>query len=61
MCYARNVKYTSLNDIFLGCLWHGLRFCMRDRGVLTSPATLNVPRYDVRICNGQIEVKPISQ
>jgi nitrite reductase/ring-hydroxylating ferredoxin subunit/uncharacterized membrane protein len=39
------------------CPWHGSRFCMRDGRVLTGPATVNAPRYDVRIRNGQIEVK----
>jgi nitrite reductase/ring-hydroxylating ferredoxin subunit/uncharacterized membrane protein len=39
------------------CPWHGSRFCMRDGRVLTGPATVNAPRYDVQIRNGQIEVK----
>jgi nitrite reductase/ring-hydroxylating ferredoxin subunit len=39
------------------CPWHGSRFCMRDGRVLTGPATVNAPRYDVRILNGQVEVK----
>jgi nitrite reductase/ring-hydroxylating ferredoxin subunit len=37
--------------------WHGSRFCMRDGRVLTGPATVNAPRYDVRVRNGQIEIK----
>jgi nitrite reductase/ring-hydroxylating ferredoxin subunit len=30
---------------------------MRDGRVLTGPATVNAPRYDVRVRNGQIEIK----
>jgi len=43
------------------CPWHGSRFCMRDGRVLTGPATVNAPRYDVRIRNGQVEVKRIGE
>jgi len=32
---------------------------MRDGRVLTGPATVKAPRYDVRVRNGQIEVKRI--
>lgn len=39
------------------CPWHGSRFCMRDGRVLTGPATVNAPRYDVRVRDGQVEVK----
>ena len=39
------------------CPWHGSRFCMRDGRVLTGPATVNAPRYDVRVRNGQVEIK----
>jgi nitrite reductase/ring-hydroxylating ferredoxin subunit/uncharacterized membrane protein len=42
------------------CPWHGSRFCMRDGRVLTGPATVNAPRYDVRVRNGQVEVKRIA-
>jgi nitrite reductase/ring-hydroxylating ferredoxin subunit/uncharacterized membrane protein len=41
------------------CPWHGSRFCMRDGRVLTGPATVNAPRYDVRVRDGQVEVKRI--
>jgi nitrite reductase/ring-hydroxylating ferredoxin subunit len=30
---------------------------MRDGRVLTGPATVNAPRYDVRVREGQVEVK----
>lgn len=39
------------------CPWHGSRFRMRDGRVLTGPATVDAPRYDVRIRDGQIELK----
>lgn len=39
------------------CPWHGSRFCMRDGRVLTGPATVNAPRYLVRVRNDQVEVK----
>lgn len=41
------------------CPWHGSRFRMRDGRVLTGPATSKAPRYDVRVRNGQIELKRI--
>jgi nitrite reductase/ring-hydroxylating ferredoxin subunit/uncharacterized membrane protein len=47
----------SLQGDVVECPWHGSRFCMRDGRVLTGPATVNAPRYEVRIRNGQIEVK----
>jgi nitrite reductase/ring-hydroxylating ferredoxin subunit len=43
------------------CPWHGSRFCLRDGHVLTSPATVNAPRYDVGVCNGQVGVKRIDE
>lgn len=39
------------------CPWHGSRFRMRDGRVLTGPATVNAARYDVRIRDGQVEIK----
>src|SRR5205807_5643212 len=42
------------------CPWHGSRFCIREGRVLTGPATVNAPRYEVRVRNGQVEVKRIS-
>ncbi len=43
------------------CPWHGSRFRLRDGRVLTGPATTNAPRYDVRVKNGQVEVKRIGE
>jgi nitrite reductase/ring-hydroxylating ferredoxin subunit len=40
---------------------HGSRFCMRDGRVLTGPATVNVPRYDVYVRNGQVLVKLVNE
>jgi len=51
----------SLQGDVVECPWHGSRFCMRDGRVLTGPATVNAPRYDVRIRNGQVEVKRIGE
>lgn len=50
----------TLEGDVVQCPWHGSRFCMRDGRVLTGPATVRQPRYDVRVRNGQIEVKRIS-
>jgi nitrite reductase/ring-hydroxylating ferredoxin subunit/uncharacterized membrane protein len=51
---------TLVGDV-VECPWHGSRFCMRDGRVLTGPATVNAPRYDVRVRSGQVEVKRISE
>jgi len=47
----------TLDGDIVECPWHGSRFCMRDGRVLTGPATVHAPRYDVRVRNGQIEVR----
>jgi nitrite reductase/ring-hydroxylating ferredoxin subunit/uncharacterized membrane protein len=39
------------------CPWHGSRFRLRDGRVLTGPATVNAPRYLVRVREGQVELK----
>ncbi len=39
------------------CPWHGARFNIKSGRVLTGPATHSVPRYDVRVREGQVEVK----
>jgi nitrite reductase/ring-hydroxylating ferredoxin subunit/uncharacterized membrane protein len=51
----------TLTGDVVECPWHGSRFRLRDGRVLTGPATVNAPRYDVRIRNGQVEVKRISE
>jgi nitrite reductase/ring-hydroxylating ferredoxin subunit/uncharacterized membrane protein len=47
----------TLTGDIVECPWHGSRFCMRDGRVLTGPATVNAPRYDVRVRDGQVEIK----
>ncbi|HLJ33997.1 MAG TPA: DUF2231 domain-containing protein [Ktedonobacteraceae bacterium] len=42
------------------CPWHGSRFCMSNGRVLTGPATVNAPRYDVRVRDGMVEVKRLA-
>lgn len=50
----------TLTGDVVECPWHGSRFRVCDGHVLTGPATVNAPRYDVRVRAGQIEVKRIS-
>ncbi len=49
----------TLDGDIVECPWHGSRFCMRDGRVLTGPATVHAPRYDVRVHNGQVEVRRV--
>jgi nitrite reductase/ring-hydroxylating ferredoxin subunit/uncharacterized membrane protein len=49
----------TLDGDIVECPWHSSRFCMRDGRVLTGPATVHAPRYDVRVRNGQVEVRRI--
>ena len=51
----------TLTGDVVECPWHGSRFRLRDGRVLTGPATVNAPRYDVRVRNGQVEVRRISE
>lgn len=39
------------------CPWHGSRFSIRDGAVIDGPATMPQPCFDVRVQNGQIEVR----
>ncbi len=39
------------------CPWHGSLFCVRDGAVVEGPATFDERRFDVRVRNGQIEVR----
>jgi nitrite reductase/ring-hydroxylating ferredoxin subunit/uncharacterized membrane protein len=43
------------------CPWHGSRFCMRDGRVLTGPAVVNAPRYDIRIRDKLVEARRVSE
>src|SRR5262249_25624270 len=49
----------TLTNGVVQCPWHGARFRLRDGHTLTWPATINQPRYDVRVRDGQIELKRI--
>jgi nitrite reductase/ring-hydroxylating ferredoxin subunit/uncharacterized membrane protein len=40
------------------CPWHGSKFCVLDGGVRGGPATFSQPVYEVRVSDGQVEVKP---
>lgn len=47
----------ALANGIVECPWHGSRFRLRDGRVLTGPATVNAPRYEVRVRDGQVELK----
>lgn len=47
------------NGPVVQCPWHGSCFRLHDGKALTGPATAAQPRYDVRVRNGQIELKRI--
>lgn len=46
-----------LDDYTVKCPWHGSVFSLRDGSVVNGPATQQQPKFEVRINNGQIEVK----
>lgn len=54
------LQHDGRNGAVVQCPWHGSRFRMSDGKVLTGPATVAQPRYDVRVRNGQIELKRAS-
>lgn len=39
------------------CPWHGSRFCLTDGAVLDGPSTFDARVFDVRVRDGQIEVR----
>jgi len=47
----------TLSDCSITCPWHGSRFSLEDGRVLDGPATYPAPRLEVRVHNGQIEVR----
>lgn len=51
----------ALDGDIVECPWHGSRFCMRDGRVLTGPATVNAPRYAVRVRDGMVEIKRMGE
>lgn len=48
---------TLLPDCSVRCPWHGSVFSLEDGRVLAGPATEPQPKFDVRVSNGQIEVR----
>lgn len=49
----------QLDGNVVTCPWHGSRFCVTNGKILDGPATVPAPRYDVRVRDGQVEVKRI--
>lgn len=46
-----------LDDGNVRCPWHGSVFSIKDGSVVDGPATAPQPKFDVRVTNGQIEVR----
>ena len=46
-----------LDDCSVRCPWHGSRFSLETGEVLDGPSTYTQPRFDVRVREGQIEVR----
>lgn len=46
-----------LDNFSVRCPWHGLVFSLEDGSVLDGPATEPQPKFEVRIQEGQIEVR----
>lgn len=47
----------TLEGNTIRCPWHGSRFCLDDGKVVEAPATFAERRFDVRVREGQIEVR----
>ena len=47
----------KFDDCSITCPWHGSRFSIEDGSVLDGPATHPQPCFDVRVRQGQIEVR----
>jgi nitrite reductase/ring-hydroxylating ferredoxin subunit/uncharacterized membrane protein len=47
----------TLTEGGIVCPWHGSRFNLEDGSVLDGPATFRQPCFDVRVTDGQIEVR----
>lgn len=45
------------DDCSVICPWHHSTFSLKDGSVISGPATEPQPKFDVRVMNGQIEVK----
>jgi nitrite reductase/ring-hydroxylating ferredoxin subunit/uncharacterized membrane protein len=48
----------TVEDVSIRCPWHGSRFALEDGAVLEGPSTFTQPCFDVRVKDGQIEVRP---
>jgi nitrite reductase/ring-hydroxylating ferredoxin subunit/uncharacterized membrane protein len=48
----------ELDGDVVTCPWHGSKFCVRDGAVRGGPATFSQPAFEVRVRDGQVEVKP---
>jgi len=46
-----------MDDCSVKCPWHGSDFSLENGSVVAGPATEPQPKFDVRVHNGQIEVK----
>lgn len=46
-----------LDNNSVRCPWHGSVFSLKDGSVLEGPATESQPKFEVRVHNGQIEVR----
>jgi 3-phenylpropionate/trans-cinnamate dioxygenase ferredoxin subunit len=55
--FAMNVG-TVLPEGVIECAWHGTRFDLRTGAVLLGPATESLPRYEVRVEDGNVLVGP---
>ena len=45
----------------LVCPWHGSRYCLATGRVLDGPSTAPQPRYDVRVRDGQVEIRRVPE
>jgi nitrite reductase/ring-hydroxylating ferredoxin subunit/uncharacterized membrane protein len=48
----------ALDESSIRCPWHGSRFALEDGAVLEGPSTFTQPCFEVRMREGQIEVRP---
>jgi len=48
----------AVDEVGIRCPWHGSRFALDDGRILEGPSTFAQPCLDVRVRNGQIEVRP---
>lgn len=48
----------TLNGNCVTCPWHGSVFCLDDGAVVQGPATYPQPVFEVRVLEGQVQVRP---